>query len=226
MTPGLLSLLVKHAEGVNPSKLQPKQQEMLDQHFSTNEPSRWKGFRKAVKSKAFVNALKSDDRADDKMKRYAEAMYLHHAGKTSESFTVPGHSKNYTVKYHSNVDRYSCSCPDWGYARSHRIDKSGQDCKHIKMVKLELESQEQKVKHAVVGNLNTLYQSSKAHDRTTKSKITHRAYKQEMPQLTGEGVGITDLITGGIGNRVTNFFHKHAAIRGRAALELKNFLVS
>jgi hypothetical protein len=138
MTPGLLQFLTKHA-AVAPS---PKHQQILDNTFSTHDDQRWRDFRRAARSKGFVNAVKSDERADSKMKRYAEALNMHYQGK-GPLFPVPGTGKTHTVKYHEPHKRWSCSCPDWGYARSHQTDKNEQDCKHIKMVKLEIKSRAQ-----------------------------------------------------------------------------------
>ena len=227
MTSGLFAIL-KRASEADVSKLQPKPkyQSMLDQHFSVHEPVDWRNFRKAVRSKEFVNALKSDERADDKLKRYAEAMNLHYTNKSGEAFTVPGHGKNYTVKFHPQVERYTCSCPDWSYARSHQVDKDKQDCKHIKMVKLELEAQKQKEKIALVlpkgisGIANTLYQKNKLDDRTIKNDAIWKAYKEQMPQPTSEGVGLGGLVTG----HLIHGFAKHAFVRGLAAKQLKDSL--
>ncbi len=215
MTPGLVSFLTKHAADMQPK---PKQQEMLDEHFSVHEPTRWRDFRRNVRSKAFVSALKSDDRADEKLKRYAEAMHLHYADKSGESFTVPGHKKNHTVKFHPKADRFSCSCPDWGYTKSHQTDKGAQDCKHIKMVKMELQAQgKEKLAIKGLGLLNTMYQTDKMNTQAAKSKAVTRAYKEQMPQMTGQGVGLSDIVTGALTHRL----FKHAAM-GRAAQQLKN----
>jgi hypothetical protein len=222
MTPGLLFILTKHAAELQPA---PKQQEMLDQHFSAHEPSRWRDFRRAVRSKTFVKALSTDERADDKLKRYAEGMNLHYADKSGESFTVPGHKKNHTVKYHAKVDRFSCSCPDWGYTKSHQTNKEAQDCKHIKMVKIELQQRGEKVAalnipRGALGNLNTLYQTDKMNTQTAKSRAVTRAYKEQMPQMTGQGVGLSDIVTGAFTHR----FFKHAMVRGLAAQKLRKTL--
>ncbi len=180
MTPGLFSILTKHAAALQPK---PDHQEILDKTFGSHEQSRWRDFRRATRSKAFVNALKTDERADDKMKRYADAMYLHFAGgRKGETFTVPGKQKNYTVKFHAAQDKFTCSCPDWGYARSHQTNKGQQDCKHIKMVKLELAAQGGKPKLAVaLGALASTVGNFSRHDRYSdqakKEKLKVRAYK-------------------------------------------------
>lgn len=187
MTSGMFLTLTKFAS--DSAKLQPSQKhrDMLDNHFSSHEQSRWRDFRRAVRSSAFVNALRSDDRADAKMKRYADAMNLHFSDKSAKVFKVPGSKKNHTVKYHPSQDRYSCSCASWGYAKSHQVDKSKQDCKHIEMVKSDLFDQqkiasiEQFIKNlppgALARTIGLVAKKDRLDTQNTKDEAVWQAYK-------------------------------------------------
>lgn len=134
MTPGLFSLLDKLAA----AKIQPKHMEFLDEHFSISP--QWKDFKKQLRTKAFVTAVKEDSRSDEKLKRYSEANSKHMRARGVPSFPVPSQSSNkmYTVKFHPGEERFSCSCGDWVHARSHQTAKKQQDCKHVWLVKNEL----------------------------------------------------------------------------------------
>lgn len=115
-------------------------EKFLEKHFSS--PS-WDEFQQRLRSKGFVQAVESDPRSDTKLKRFAENIGRHKQAKGVPSFPVPSQSsgKSYTVKYHPDVDRFSCNCGDWTYAKSWQEGKGGRDCKHIKMVQLELKAQ-------------------------------------------------------------------------------------
>lgn len=110
-------------------KLASGSQEKLNQHFSApGDGKKWAVFRRELKSKGFVKAIESDDRADAKLKQFARMVHLHKTDKVP-AFRVQGDSgKQYTVKYHPSIERYSCSCPDWTI--KHSVD--GGDCKHVK----------------------------------------------------------------------------------------------
>lgn len=134
MRPGLLSFLEK----VSAVQSQPQHEEFLDEHFGISPM--WKNFRKKLRSKSFVEAVKQDTRSDEKLKRYSEANGQHLRARGVPTFPVPSQSsgKSYTVKFHPDTERYSCSCGDWIHARSHKVGKKQQDCKHIWLVKNEL----------------------------------------------------------------------------------------
>lgn len=137
MRPGLLGFLVK----VSAPVAQPQHQEFLDEHFSLNPA--WKDFKRKLKSPSFVEAVKQDTRADEKLKRYSEANAQHLQARGVPYFRVPSQSssKYYTVKYHPDNDRFSCNCGDWVHARSHQEAKRQKDCKHIGVIRNELKSQ-------------------------------------------------------------------------------------
>lgn len=135
MKPGLLTFLSKIAA----AKSQPQHEEFLDEHFSLSP--QWKSFKQKLRSKSFVEAVKQDTRSDDKLKRYSEANAKHVQARGVPTFPVPSQSSGstkYNVKYHPDIDRYSCNCGDWVHARSHQTGKKQQDCKHIWLVKNEL----------------------------------------------------------------------------------------
>lgn len=151
MKPGLLSFLTK----VSAVKAQPQHQEFLDEHFSVSPA--WKDFKKKLRSKSFVEAVKQDTRSDEKLKRYSEANGKHLRARGVPTFPVPSQSGpgSYNVKYHPDDGRYSCNCGDWVHARSHKTHRKQQDCKHIWLVKNELKlsgtSIESMVKKAAMG---------------------------------------------------------------------------
>lgn len=66
-----------------------------------------------------------------------------------------GSRKDYLVKYHADIDRFSCNCGDWVHARSHQTSKAKRDCKHIRHVKAQLQyigkSPDDLVKQAAMG---------------------------------------------------------------------------
>lgn len=131
MKPGLLNLLTK----LSAAKPKQQNQEFLDSHFSVSP--KWDTFKKKLRSPAFVTAIQQDIRSDEKLKRYSEANSKHIRTRGVPTFPVPSQSggKSYTVKYHPDIDRFSCNCGDWSYTRSHQTGRSQQDCKHIKSVK-------------------------------------------------------------------------------------------
>jgi hypothetical protein len=127
MSPGLFGLLKLAA----PTATKLKFQEKLDLHFDGADRKKWPAFRRELRSKGFLEAVKKDNRADPKLKRFAEMVHLHKTGK-GPTFPVKSESgKRYVVKYHPERNIYSCSCPDWTIVKS----QSAGECKHIKQVK-------------------------------------------------------------------------------------------
>lgn len=123
-------------------KVQPKHQEFLDEHFSVSPA--WKKFRAKLRSPSFVESVKGDTRADEKLKRYSDGNAKHLQARGVPTFSVPSQSsgsKNYDVKYHANDDRFTCNCGDWIHKRSWRQGQKTRDCKHIWLVKTELKNQ-------------------------------------------------------------------------------------
>jgi len=111
---------------------QEKYQERAEEHFSSTDTSRWKPFRKNLRAKSFVAAVKNDDRADDRLKNFAENVGRHL--RASGGTKVQGAGGTYTVKFHPVTGRYSCSCGDWVYTKAPL--ETG-DCKHIRQVRKE-----------------------------------------------------------------------------------------
>jgi hypothetical protein len=111
-------------------------QEKLDEHFSSTDSKKWKTFQRNLKSKSFVKAVIQDDRSDDKLKRFSQMVNMHQTGK-GPSVRVPSQTDGrwYTVKYHEEPNRWSCSCPDWTYVQC--LKKKG-NCKHIDLVTSQL----------------------------------------------------------------------------------------
>lgn len=110
-------------------------QKFLDGHFTNPE---WGDFKKKLRSPKFVSAVAQDDRADDKLKRYAENNGRHLQAKGAPTYKVPSQSggKPYTVKFHSDIDSFSCDCGDWIHKQSTK--GTGGECKHVRRLKSKL----------------------------------------------------------------------------------------
>lgn len=119
-----------------------KHQEFLDEHFGVSPV--WEKFRSRLKSPAFVDAVKTDTRSDSKLKRYSEGNAKHLQARGVPTFPVPSQSntaRSYAVKYHADIDRFTCDCGDWVHKRSWKKGQKTRDCKHIWLVKNELKNQ-------------------------------------------------------------------------------------
>jgi predicted nucleic acid-binding Zn finger protein/dephospho-CoA kinase len=102
----------------------------VDQHLTPSTPNRWGGFGKNLRSKAFLEAFKNDERTTAAQKRSAELRHKHLTSK-EPGIKVQGEHGQYVVKYHPDLERHTCSCNDFVYNRSAK----GGDCKHITTVK-------------------------------------------------------------------------------------------
>ncbi len=138
MTPTLFMMMHKTSATLAPSL---QHQEFLDNHFTDTSTAKWKEFKKKLRSKSFVSAVKQDDRADDKLKRFSASLNRHFTGK-GPKFDVPSQnsSRSYVVKYHPDKDSFSCSCGDWTYKQSTKPQVKKQECKHVSMLKHELQA--------------------------------------------------------------------------------------
>src|SRR5689334_5962055 len=97
-------------------KIQPEHQEFLDTHFGISP--QWGDFHKKLKDRAFVDAVSVDTRSDDKLRAFAQAIGMRDQS-GNKALKVPSDvSGSYRVKYHPEVKRFSCTCPDWTYKRS------------------------------------------------------------------------------------------------------------
>lgn len=155
MREGLLTFLID-MQKLAATQTHPQHDEFLDEHFSLSP--QWRTFKKKLRSKSFLEAVKQDSRSDDKLKRYSEANSRHLRARGVPTFPVmsqSGSTKDYTVKYHADIDRFSCNCGDWIHSRSHQTRKTNQDCKHIRHVKTQLQylgkSQQDLTKQAAMG---------------------------------------------------------------------------
>jgi predicted nucleic acid-binding Zn finger protein len=154
MRPGLFRLLEKCSAKTNPS---PELQKFLDDHFTDTGTGKWRPFKKKLVSPRFVDAVRKDERSDAKLKRWSNVLHKHLTAK-AEAFKVPSQSsgKSYTVKYHTDLNRFTCGCPDFTYAQSVKTSKN-RDCKHIQLLKMELKSQgKQLEKRAMAGAASRL----------------------------------------------------------------------
>jgi hypothetical protein len=155
MREGLLTFLID-MQKLAAAKINPQHEEFLDEHFSLSP--QWKTFKNKLRSKSFLETVKQDPRSDDKLKRYSEANSKHLRARGVPTFPVmsqSGDTKDYTIKYHADIDRFSCNCGDWIHSRSHQAAKTSQDCKHIRHVKTQLKysgkNPEDLVKQAAMG---------------------------------------------------------------------------
>lgn len=165
-------------EGV---KVQRKDQDFLDEHFGVTP--KWDDFHKKLKNKAFVTAVQTDTRTDDKLKAFVSALSMREQAKGPSVKAPSDVSGNYKVKYHPEHDRFSCTCPDWTFKRS----VSGADCKHISRIKTtSKESLMDKTKVAAIDVLfrvgRALNQKEKTLDAAEHLKAENQVYSQAYPQ--------------------------------------------
>lgn len=115
--------------------INPQHQEFLDEHFQSGVSSDWPAFRKKLRGKAFVRSVKQDARSDAKLKRFARMIGYRQSSRQAGVPIMGDTGKKYKVRYHPEAKRFSCSCKDWTYARSHKRRGSSGDCKHINRIK-------------------------------------------------------------------------------------------
>jgi hypothetical protein len=186
--------------------IEPKHQEFLDEHFGISP--QWKQFHRKLRGKHFASAVMQDTRSDKKLKRFTKNFGTRQQSK-SPGVEVPGDTgAKYKIKYHPELDRFSCGCGDWTYARSVKNKGRGGDCKHIKRMKWRAKRRAmKKMASALAGSAlrlaRTGYMEEKMKDTAKKRGISHKAYKKHFPR---EGLLVA--------------FAKRASIRGRAARAL------
>ena len=128
----------------------------LADHFSSTDASRWEPFLARIKDKQFREEAKKHQGADWKLKRFLN-MVGRHMDSPRKGRKVTGLTGNYRVKYHPEIDRYSCSCPDWKYKRSWKAKGQNSDCKHILAMKARKRAG--MLKKAQIGMASNLYRS-------------------------------------------------------------------
>lgn len=166
----------------------------IDQHLAPSETSRWQGFGKNLRSKTFMQAFKQDERATPSQKLSAEMRHKHLTSKV-KGVKVRGETGTYTVKYHPDVDRYTCSCGDFTYKKSGTAKGV---CKHIDQARVVSQEQVplplQKVAERVleyekqaglIGGLTArglqMRQAESARRSGMVAKSVADAYEQNMP---------------------------------------------
>lgn len=155
------------------------QQEKLDTHFSSHENTRWRDFRRNLRSRGFVKAVQQDERADEKLKRFAEMIGRHHASK-DPGVPVKGSSgKTYKVKYHQDLERFSCNCNHWVYDLSHQTSADA-DCKHIKQVRASMTKQAFQDLKPLLRGIRGLQTYSNSQTEGMKARISNDAYARHM----------------------------------------------
>lgn len=114
--------------------IDPKHQEFLDEHFQAGVPSDWRSFHRKLRSKSFAQSVRQDPRSDAKLKRFAKMVSFRQSSKQPGVAIVGDTGRTYKVRYHPEAKRFSCSCKDWTYARSHKHRGTSGNCKHIQRV--------------------------------------------------------------------------------------------
>jgi len=169
-------------EGV---KIQRKDQDFLDEHFSITP--KWDDFHKKLKNKSFVTAVQSDTRTNDKLKAFVSSVSMREQSKGPSVKAPSDVSGSYKVKYHPDHDRFSCTCPDWTFKRS----VTGSDCKHISRLKTDSkESLMNKTKEANFGTAaDVMFRVGRAVNKEKKDlntaanlKAENQIYSQAYPQ--------------------------------------------
>lgn len=141
----------------------------LDQIQSGNP--NWKAFEKDMRrSSSFRSAVVKSDKADEKLRRYTEAMGEYLSSKKVLA-RVPSRTsrREYAVKVLPS-GRLGCGCKDWQYKHSHQ----GTDCAHIREV-----SELQKTGSAVRGILA----SALATNRVQRAEEKGRDVKKTVTAL-------------------------------------------
>lgn len=170
---------------IDAAKIQPEHAAFLDNHFGVSR--QWSDFNKKLKSKDFQAAVVSDTRSDDKLKTFVNAIAMREQAKGPSLKAVSDTSGSYKIRYHPSADRFSCTCPDWTYKRSHD-DKS--DCKHIERVKSSSrETLMAKTKSASANPAEVLFSIGRVLNRRQKDlqvasdlKEENQAFNQSYPQ--------------------------------------------
>jgi len=103
-----------------------------ESHFKSKKPD-WNKFDSAVESPGFRKAVLADPRSDKKLRQFTtmQGKIKGFDGDRTKVLSSKG-DKSYSVQYHKDIGRFSCTCPDFKYKRT--FDKGG-ECKHIKQVK-------------------------------------------------------------------------------------------
>jgi hypothetical protein len=153
------------------AKLVPgtKIQERLDKHLSPSDPQRWKGFSKDLRSRAFAESFKNDERATPAQRQSVDMRHRHITAK-DKGITVKGETGTYQVKYHPTVDAYTCSCGDYTYKKS---GVKGGVCKHIQQARDP--KQEQSLLHL-----------EKVGERIAQYELEKRAYLENVALAPGQ----------------------------------------
>lgn len=96
--------------------------------FFSSEKKDWGKFEKNLGSKRFRKAIAADERSDEKLRAYTEAVGAYRDSKESmgalSSRSEPG--KKYIIKKLGS-GKLGCGCKDWQYRHS----VAGTDCAHI-----------------------------------------------------------------------------------------------
>lgn len=148
-------------------------QKKLDALFEGTRGDRWKSFAKDVKSRAFLEALANDPRADEKLRAFSSAVHLRATDKVPVT-KVRGEGGTYQVRYHPSTGRHSCTCGDWTYKKS--ID--GGECKHIRSV-----SGRVKMASPALLALGRILSAEHLHQARQKDRKKHEASFAKMKEL-------------------------------------------
>jgi hypothetical protein len=139
----------------------------LDQ-IQSGKPN-WKAFEKDMKrSSSFRSVVVKSSKADEKLRRYTEAMGEYLSSKKVLA-RVPSRTtrRDYAVK-ELRDGRLGCGCKDWQYKHSH----NGSDCDHIREV-----SDLRKTGSAVRGVLASALATNRVQRSSDKGKDVKQTVK-------------------------------------------------
>jgi hypothetical protein len=182
-----------------------KYQEFLDEHFSISPM--WGSFHKNLKDPDFISAVRKDERSDPKLKRFAKMVGLRETSTSEGISALSDGVGTYKVRYHPEVGRFSCTCPDWTYKRSVKYRGAGSDCKHIQRMGNVEKEKLMKTASTISGPLRiakSIYRDEKNYEQAKKMERQNELYKAYFPPREG----------------LLKQFIKSASARGRAARSL------
>lgn len=105
-----------------------------ERHFKAKSPD-WGRFNERIVDKGFREAVSKDPRADARLRKFVRMQGRIREYRGPEQLVTSSQGdKRYSVQFHKDIGRYTCSCPDFKYKKG--LTRGG-ECKHIRQVKRE-----------------------------------------------------------------------------------------
>lgn len=168
------------------TKLTPKRehQDKLDDHFTRHDERKWSAFRRSLRAKSFAAAVQQDDRADDKLKRYAARINEYHHSQ-DPGYPVFGRTgKTYRVKYLEGAQRFGCNCDHWVHNLSH--EESERDCRHITELRDRLSKpKEAELLNPLMFGIRTANTVHRSQEEAIKAHVTAKAFHEAFQNQPG-----------------------------------------